>query len=101
MTTAGTYLNTWWTKYMNQTNAINGTTLVSVIFDEDDSSTTTNLVFSALIPVNNATSKSHIKAGTTSSTAYNHYSLLKTVESNWNLGNLGRNDVSASAIAGI
>jgi acid phosphatase len=35
------------------------------------------------------------KIGTTDSTRYNHYSLIKTVEDNWSLGNLGENDVSA------
>lgn len=30
-------------------------------------------------------------------TKYNHYSLIKTVEENWGLGNLGKGDVSAKA----
>ncbi|RIB30149.1 hypothetical protein C2G38_2153505 [Gigaspora rosea] len=29
-------------------------------------------------------------------TAYNHYSFLASVEQNWNLGNLGRNDATAT-----
>jgi hypothetical protein len=40
---------------------------------------------------------SSAKAGTTDDTAYNHYSLMKTVEANWDLGNLGENDVDATA----
>ena len=35
------------------------------------------------------------KAGTVDKTLYNHYSLLKTVEDNWDLGDLGRNDKTA------
>jgi len=31
-------------------------------------------------------------------TEYNHYSLIKTVEDNWDLGSLGRNDTDATAI---
>ena len=31
-------------------------------------------------------------------TVYNHYSLIKTVEDNWDLGSLGRNDTDATAI---
>ena len=27
---------------------------------------------------------------------YNHYSLLRTIEDNWQLGNLGRNDAQAT-----
>jgi len=37
------------------------------------------------------------KVGTTNGTRYNHYSLTKTVERNWNLGSLGQNDVGAAA----
>ncbi len=29
---------------------------------------------------------------------YNHYSLLRMVEDNWSLGNLGRNDANAVPI---
>jgi len=28
--------------------------------------------------------------------SYNHYSLLRTIEDNWQLGNLGRNDAQAT-----
>jgi hypothetical protein len=30
------------------------------------------------------------------STHYDHYSLLRTIESNWELGNLGRNDTKGN-----
>jgi hypothetical protein len=35
--------------------------------------------------------------GTSNDTKYNHYSILKTVENNWDLGNLGQNDEKATA----
>jgi acid phosphatase len=35
--------------------------------------------------------------GTKDGTKYNHYSLIKTVEKNWGLGNLGAGDVGAAA----
>lgn len=35
--------------------------------------------------------------GTTNDTSYNHYSIMATVENNWDLGNLGLNDKSATA----
>ncbi|ORZ05233.1 phosphoesterase family-domain-containing protein [Absidia repens] len=40
------------------------------------------------------------KSNTTSdNTKYDHYSILKTIEDNWDLGNLGENDVNAVAIS--
>eukprot|EP01123_Difflugia_compressa_P015163 TRINITY_DN8385_c0_g1_i1.p1 TRINITY_DN8385_c0_g1~~TRINITY_DN8385_c0_g1_i1.p1 ORF type:complete len:272 (+),score=45.41 TRINITY_DN8385_c0_g1_i1:96-911(+) len=39
---------------------------------------------------------SMIRPGGFDKNPYNHYSLLRTVEDNWNLGNLGRNDASAT-----
>jgi len=37
------------------------------------------------------------KRGTMDNTRYNHYSVLKTVEQNWDLGDLGAHDVDAAA----
>lgn len=36
--------------------------------------------------------------GTTNSTELNHYSLSKTAEDNWSLGNLGTHDVDATPL---
>ena len=36
-------------------------------------------------------------AGTTDNNKYNHYSILKTVEQNWDLGDLGKGDKNAIA----
>ncbi|KAK4197677.1 phosphoesterase family-domain-containing protein [Triangularia verruculosa] len=67
-------------------------TLVMLTFDEG-SYNRNNQVYAVLlgsaVPSN--------KKGTTNSTSYGHYSVLKTVELNWNLGNLGQNDVGANA----
>ncbi|KAG0309744.1 hypothetical protein BGZ98_008880 [Dissophora globulifera] len=71
------------TKFMNNT-------LVIVTFDEaDDYSDKTNHVLGLLFG-------DSIKGleNTIDSTYYTHYSLISTVESNWGLGNLGRNDVN-------
>ena len=61
-------------------------------FDESEVYTGDNRVFSVLlgdaIPVD--------KQGTTDDGLYNHYSQLATVERNWDLGNLGLNDVGAT-----
>jgi hypothetical protein len=34
--------------------------------------------------------------GTTDDTSYNHYSIMATVEKNWDLGDLGQKDKGAS-----
>ncbi|KAH8157924.1 hypothetical protein CIB48_g10328 [Xylaria polymorpha] len=66
-------------------------TLIVLTFDESESYLGPNNVFTVLL--GNAVPSS--KVGTTDSTRYNHYSLTKTVEDNWALGNLGQNDVNA------
>ena len=52
----------------------------------------TNQVYAALL----GSAIPSAKIGTSDSTRYNHYSLLKTAERNWNLGDLGENDVGAT-----
>ncbi|KAI0908844.1 phosphoesterase family-domain-containing protein [Ustulina deusta] len=66
-------------------------TLIILTFDESESYLAENRVFSVLL----GSAVPSSKVGTTDSTRYNHYSLTKTVEDNWALGDLGQNDVSA------
>lgn len=61
-------------------------------FDETESYTSNNDVFSVLLGDAVPTS-SH---GTTDGTEYTHYSMLSTVENNWDLGDLGQGDVGAA-----
>jgi hypothetical protein len=61
-------------------------------FDETESYTSNNKVFSILL--GDAIPAS--AQGTTDSTAYNHYSQMATVENNWSLGDLGLGDASAA-----
>jgi acid phosphatase len=42
-----------------------------------------------------------VNAGTQSSALYDHYSVLKTIESAWNLGNLGKKDTTAAEIVDV
>lgn len=63
-------------------------TLIVVTYDEDDYNYH-NRVYTVLVG-------STIPAGSSDTTHYTHYSLLKTVEENWNLGSLGRNDAHSN-----
>ena len=58
-------------------------------FDENDSVTPSNHVYAVLL-------NRGAQPGKLVNTTYNHYSLLKTLELNWNLGTLGRHDVNAT-----
>jgi hypothetical protein len=66
--------------------------LFVVTFDEADSDPT-NRVFTTLIGES-------VLSGSVCKTAYNHYSLLRTIEDSFRLETLGQNDVSAFSIVG-
>lgn len=89
---AGAWPRSFLTPLLANPNFNINRTLVVLTFDEGSTSGT-NRIYSVLlrsaVPAN--------KVGTTNNTAYNHYSLTKTAELNWGLGNLGQNDVSANA----
>jgi len=61
-----------------------------VTFDETEAQTGANHVYTAIA------GKAVTNKGATVSTALNHYSVLATLEANFGLGNLGKNDVSAT-----
>jgi len=65
-------------------------TLIFVTWDEDEGSED-NRIFTFMLG-------SMITPGSQDANEYNHYSLLRTVEANWGLGNLGRNDADATPI---
>lgn len=89
---AGKWARNFLTPLLTNPNFNAARTLVHLTFDEG-SSTGTNKIYSVLL----GSAVPAAKVGTTNNTAYNHYSLTKTVELNWGLGNLGQNDVSAAA----
>jgi hypothetical protein len=53
-----------------------------------------NIVYTALVG-------SLVKPGSSSNVKYDHYSLLKTIEQGFGLGDLGKNDAKAAPITGI
>ncbi|CAO3565639.1 unnamed protein product [Mortierella alpina] len=69
----------------------NNNTLVVLTFDETEDYKVPNRVWTVLLGDVVANLKN-----TTDSTFYTHYSLLSTVESNWDLGNLGRQDTNVT-----
>ncbi|KAG0279584.1 hypothetical protein BGZ95_000782 [Linnemannia exigua] len=69
-------------------------TLIVITFDEtDDYLIQDNLVYTLLLASNDAVIPASLR-NTVDTTFYTHYSLLSTVEDNWDLGTLGRNDAN-------
>lgn len=67
-------------------------TLVVLTFDENDTYSIKNQVFTILL---GGVIPDELK-GTTDSTYYDQYTLISTPEANWDLPSLGRNDVDAN-----
>jgi len=65
-------------------------TLIVITWDEDDH-TEENQIYTATIG-------SMVKPNSIKTARYDHYSLLRTVEDNWDLGTLGRNDKDAKPV---
>jgi acid phosphatase len=67
-------------------------TLVLLTYDESETYSLPNKIVSILL---GGAVPSNLK-GTTDDTFYTHYSILSTLENNWDLPNLGRYDVGAN-----
>ncbi|PSS18502.1 hypothetical protein M430DRAFT_19095 [Amorphotheca resinae ATCC 22711] len=91
ITTAGSWARSFIEPLLTNPNFMSNT-LVLLTFDETESYVSDNDVFSVLL--GDAVPAS--AQNTSNGTAYNHYSILATVENNWDLGNLGENDVGAT-----
>lgn len=72
-------------------------TMVLITFDENESYNKQNKVW-ALILGGSINDAYH---NTTDNTYYTHYSELSTIENNWNLHNLGRNDTNDNGNANV
>ncbi|KAJ5930066.1 hypothetical protein N7466_005559 [Penicillium verhagenii] len=92
LATAGLWSRDFLTPLLANEDFNTDSTLIILTFDEG-LTTGTNQIYAVLL----GGALSSDQVGTTDDTAYNHYSLLKTVETNWDLGNLGENDVDATA----
>ena len=69
-------------------------TLFVLTFDENGG-TSGNVIYTALV------GSTVVKSGIVNSTGYNHYSMLRTIEDNFNLGSLGRQDATATSIQNV
>lgn len=91
------YAGNWLSKFLasvqtTQPNFLNNT-LVAITFDEGTSGSS-NRIYTLLLGQN-------VKAGSTSNATYSHYSLLRTIEDNFELGTLGQGDAKAKPITGV
>ncbi|KAE9380393.1 phosphoesterase-domain-containing protein [Stipitochalara longipes BDJ] len=93
ITFAANWARTFLTPLLGNPYFMNNT-LVVLTFDEDDTYTEHNTVFTVLL---GGAVAGH--QNTTDDTFYNHYSLLSTVELNWGLPSLGRWDCNANVLA--
>jgi len=87
---AAQWLQYWLVPLLSDTNFNDNSTLVVLSFDENESYTENNCVLTLLL--GGAVPES--ARGTTDPTYYTHYSLLSTVQANWALGSLGREDTN-------
>lgn len=83
---AGTYLNEF---FLPKLAKFPKNTLIIITWDEDD--------YLAMNHIHTVAIGNMVERNSIDDTAYNHHSLLKTVEDNWELGNLGRGDVNANS----
>ncbi|EHK97099.1 putative Phosphate-repressible acid phosphatase [Glarea lozoyensis 74030] len=94
VTTAGVWLRTFLEPLLKDKNFMKNT-LVLITFDENETYSIENKVFSVLL----GDAVPEALVGTTDSNYYNHYSEISTVEANWGLFTLGRWDVGANVFS--
>ncbi|KAH7906327.1 phosphoesterase family-domain-containing protein [Hygrophoropsis aurantiaca] len=87
---AAEWLNYWLVPLLEDPNFNTDRTLILLTFDENETYTINNQVYAILLGGAIPTTLRN----TTDSTFYTHYSTLTTVEANWDLGNLGRQDTN-------
>ncbi|KAI9306477.1 phosphoesterase family-domain-containing protein [Cunninghamella echinulata] len=93
------YASNWFKNYLEgsdniiQKPAFNKNTMFVSTWDEDSGSTPNKIQTVLFGPDFHKST-----TATTDNTEYTHYSLLRTIEDNWDLGDLGQNDKSANLI---
>ncbi len=92
LTAAGAWLTKNFTTILDDPASL-GDTLFILTFDESEQNNPINNIYTVLIGKN-------IKVGTNNQ-KLNHIALLKLIEDEWQIGNLGRGDATAPAITNI
>ncbi|KAH8891789.1 phosphoesterase [Thozetella sp. PMI_491] len=93
VTVAGNWARNWLEPLLSNPNFNTDRTLIILTFDEcENYLALANRVYAVLL----GKAVPSTRVGTSDDTKYNHYSLTKTVEDNWGLGDLGENDVDAT-----
>lgn len=87
---AAAWLNFWLVPLLSDPNFNTAKTLIMITFDENETYTIGNNVYGLLL----GGVVPQAMKNTTDSTFYTHYSTISTVENNWDLGNLGRQDTN-------
>ena len=87
---ANNWLSKWLPSKLNNANFMKGT-LIFITFDEDDYLFENHVYAVVIGPM--------VKPGTVDHNPYNHFSLLRTIEDNFSLGTLGRNDAKANSFS--
>ncbi|NNN05013.1 MAG: hypothetical protein HKL90_03845 [Elusimicrobia bacterium] len=94
--TSVSYAANWFSSYFGpllKDPSFTKDTVLILVFDEDDRSEG-NQVYAVVYGAS-------VSPGATSGAAYNHYSVLRTIEDQFGLGTLGQNDDSAAPINDI
>ena len=90
VTFVSAWLENWLFPLLSDVNFNNDRTLIQLTFDENESYGPPNVLYTVLpggaVPTN--------LRGANDTTFYTHYSMLSSVESNWNLGSLDRQDTN-------
>ncbi|KAJ7078016.1 phosphoesterase family-domain-containing protein [Mycena belliarum] len=89
---AAEFLEYWLVPLLNDTRVNSDRTLILLTFDENDTHAIENTVFT--VALGGAVPRE--LRGTKDDTLYTHYSSISTVEANWGLGSLGRQDTNAT-----
>jgi len=91
---SGTWLSGFLAPLLSNPTFMNRT-LILLTYDESETYSIPNRIFSLLLGGAVPTSRH----GEVEDTIYNHYSILSTLQSNWDLPNLGRYDVGANVFS--
>ncbi|KAJ6554992.1 phosphoesterase family-domain-containing protein [Mycena vulgaris] len=89
---AASFLEYWFLPLLTDPRVNGEDTLILLTFDENETGTIQNSIFSVAL----GTAVPVEKRGTTDDTLYTHYSSLSTVQANWQLDSLGRQDTNAT-----